>query len=109
MLYGGASVDARQRPRSAGLPGSQPGSGIRIGVVRALLDTPGGEAGSRDDVPARRLAVMPHGQVPVARITDVVIIPASGVLHPAWRTHPPAGQPPVRLSDELWLSRLPHA
>jgi hypothetical protein len=50
-----------------------------------------------------------QSQAPLAAIRDVVIIPVSGALHPDWRSHPPAGQPSVRLTDELWLSRLPRA
>ena len=44
-----------------------------------------------------------------ASITDVAVIPTPGTPHPAWRTHPPAGKPPVPLTDELQIVRLSRA
>ena len=44
-----------------------------------------------------------------ASITDVAVIPTPGTPHPAWRSHPPAGKPPVSLTNELQIVRLSRA
>jgi hypothetical protein len=41
-------------------------------------------------------------------ITDIVVIPASDTPHPADDTHESAGDPPVQLTGDLALAKLPH-